>query len=37
MELLSKKSKMRLYKVVAKPIVTIYACETWPTMREDWK
>jgi len=35
-KLLSKKSKMGLYKVIARPII-MYACETWPTTLEDEK
>lgn len=33
-KLLSKKSKMRLYKVLVRPVI-LYACETWPTSKED--
>uniref|UniRef100_A0A2S2QGJ3 RNA-directed DNA polymerase n=1 Tax=Sipha flava TaxID=143950 RepID=A0A2S2QGJ3_9HEMI len=33
-KLLSKKSKKRLYKIIARPIIT-YACEIWPTMLKD--
>lgn len=33
-KLLSKKSKMWLYKVLVIPVI-LYPCETWPTSKED--
>jgi len=33
-KILSKKSKERLYMVLARPVI-MYACETWPTTQGD--
>uniref|UniRef100_A0A2S2QGX8 Uncharacterized protein n=1 Tax=Sipha flava TaxID=143950 RepID=A0A2S2QGX8_9HEMI len=33
-KVISKKLKMKLYKVLVRPVI-LYACETWPTSKED--